>query len=148
MKRLLKLGSLAALNILHYYRASILAGLVKHYNSNYRADWKTIEFFFLFPYMFPEPLWNSKSLVDQPSICSWLFLESEFKIWMSQRSILSPAISPLTVYLGQRWFQPGRSTSSFKLWRRLGINTFQSFLSGEKLVDKSILDDKYKTNFT
>lgn len=136
MKRSVVKGGLAVPDLLLYNRATILAGLVKLYNTNYKTGWKLIENHLFLPYSFSELLWNNKANSEKPLIASYFFLEAMFKTWNIVRPLLAPQVSLLTVFTGQRWFPPARCHSSFSLWKQSSLNTFFSLLRNGKMIDK------------
>lgn len=75
MKRPLRLRGLAVPDVKLYFHASILAGLIKLYNSNYKSKWKQLENSLIHPSTFSEILWNSKASLTDPAI------QTSFCVW-------------------------------------------------------------------
>lgn len=66
-------------------------------------------------------------------------------IWDKNWGFHTSSPSFVSYFLGQSWFPPTASPSSFGLWRALGICRFCDVATPGGLLSKEALDDKYGT---
>lgn len=116
-------GGQALPHLLYYYEAAVLSTLLKHYNTNYTADWKDIEDDAFLHKSFQLALWAPRKTgyyCYTPSpLC-----QVTLRVWNRNQQLLVSSDSPLRSFLGQPCFFPGKDPSAFQIWKHNGLTKF------------------------
>lgn len=104
--------------------------------------WLQIESSLIAPFHLKEIVWElprnrPKQLLTNPYVSLTLIL------WDRLRNTLSSSPSVVSSFLGQSWFPPAASPSSFRIWRSLGISRFCDVATLVGLLSKEALEQKY-----
>lgn len=128
-----------------YYLAAQLRNVVTYLLEPEDLGWFQIENSSVALYILKEVIWESpkkrpKQLTTNPYVLLTI------KLWDQSRKLLTSSPSFVFTFLGQSWFPPVASPSSFDLWRRLGICRFCDIATSGGCLSKEALEEKFDTS--
>lgn len=139
------LGGFGFPNLRLYYAAAQFRTIFLFLKAKQPGGWIQIECSYAQQYSLAEIVWHKPSARPDtiaPNPFSVLFL----KVWDFYSSILAPAPSPLSLFVGQAQFAPALHPSSFLIWRNPGLTRLCDISRKGVLLSKPILDHKLKAS--
>lgn len=115
------LGGFALPDLRFYYLAAQVRPIYSFLIADSTEGWRLCEQTAVTPYAIRDVIWCGKA--DRPpEAVTNPFLACTLKSWDCCRNTLAPGISPMSSFLGQRWFLPAWTPGSFTAWRSHGLS--------------------------
>lgn len=135
------LGGFGLLDLRFYYLAAQVWPIYSFLTSDSLDGWRFCEQRAVAPCAIQDVIWCNRS--ERPDgVDSNPYLALSLRVWDFCRKILAPGTSPMSSFLGQKWFLPTRAPGSFEGWRAHGLTRLHDISSRGVLMSKYNLEEK------